>query len=229
MTESISTAILAVMGKVGFVQKQHGKAGSGITYTYASEQALIEALRPAMIEAGIHMHVLGVGNVLHESYQSARGNTMNRTVVTLTMRFTHAPSQTFIDVEARGEGADAGDKSTPKAMTGAYKYALRQTFCIETGDDPDHESSEGQERASRAVPRPPGGAPAQAAPLDANDAPECEECGRVMGYRTGSGAKGPWRGWFCPQGKACQGKPRWLPTKMIGDLADGHDDVPFEA
>ena len=35
-----------------------------------------------------------------------------------------------------GEGSDTGDKASNKALTGAYKYALRQTFCIETGDDP---------------------------------------------------------------------------------------------
>jgi hypothetical protein len=42
-----------------------------------------------------------------------------------------------------------GDKATAKAMTGAYKYALRQTFCIETGDDPDKDPSVDQERASK--------------------------------------------------------------------------------
>ena len=41
---------------------------------------------------------------------------------------------------------DVGDKSANKAATGLLKYALRQTFLIETGDDPDAESSNGMER-----------------------------------------------------------------------------------
>ena len=32
---------------------------------------------------------------------------------------------------------DTGDKDSNKAMTAAFKYALRQTLMIETGDDPD--------------------------------------------------------------------------------------------
>jgi hypothetical protein len=45
-----------------------------------------------------------------------------------------------------GEGLDRGDISINKAATSAYKYALRQTFCIETSDDPDNFSSDGMER-----------------------------------------------------------------------------------
>ena len=33
-----------------------------------------------------------------------------------------------------GEGSDAGDKATNKAMSIAYKYAAFQTFCIPTED-----------------------------------------------------------------------------------------------
>jgi len=34
-------------------------------------------------------------------------------------------------------GQDGGDKSVPKSLTIALKYALRQAFLMETGDDPD--------------------------------------------------------------------------------------------
>ena len=36
-------------------------------------------------------------------------------------------------------------QDTPKALTGAYKYALRQAFLLETGDDPDRQPSHEQE------------------------------------------------------------------------------------
>src|SRR3990167_1905296 len=62
-----------------------------------------------------------------------------------------------------------GDKSVNKAMTGMLKYALRQTFLIETGDDPDTAPSaqdltpRAGRRTSRSQPTPPA-APAAPAP-----------------------------------------------------------------
>ena len=41
-----------------------------------------------------------------------------------------------------GEGADAGDKAPYKAMTGALKYALLQSFLLGTGDDPEDERAD---------------------------------------------------------------------------------------
>lgn len=149
MTDNIATALHAVYQKVGYVQKERPKAGSGLAYSYASEKALIEHLRPALLNAGIVVYVAAVVVELRESYTNKQGTLMNRTCINATVRFTHAASGTHVDVQALGEGTDAGDKSTPKAITGAYKYALRQTFCIETGDDPDQAPSAEQERKEK--------------------------------------------------------------------------------
>ena len=121
-----------------------------MNYSFAGEAALIQALRPSMVENGVYMHIQEVKDVTRENYNTAKGTAMVNTVIRAIVRFTHAPSATFIDTWAVGEGSDAGDKSANKAMTGLYKYALRQTFCIETGDDPDRHASE--ERA----PKPQG-------------------------------------------------------------------------
>ena len=141
----IHDAIAAVYAKTGYVQKQ---SKPSLGYSYAGEAALIAAIRPELVNNGIYVSVVDVSDVEHETYQT-KNNTMNRVTLKAVIRFTHAPSQSYIDVVALGEGADVGDKATNKALTGAYKYALRQTFCIETGDDPDGESSEHQERAPR--------------------------------------------------------------------------------
>ncbi len=135
---NIWEAIIAVMNEVGYVKKQRG---ANINYTYAGEAALISALRPAMVEHGVFMYVLQVDNLVQDDYMTSRDNHMNRTILRSTIRFQHEGG-TYIDVMAAGEGADGGDKSLNKALTGAYKYALRQTFCIETGDDPDRAASE---------------------------------------------------------------------------------------
>jgi hypothetical protein len=140
-SSNIHKAINKVMEEVGYVKKNKSP---NLNYTFAGEAALISALRPAMVEQGIYMHVLEVKDIRIGSYNTKSGTAMTNTVVSAMVRFTHAPSGTFVDVAAVGEGSDAGDKSANKAMTGLYKYALRQTFCIETGDDPDKHQPEGK-------------------------------------------------------------------------------------
>jgi len=147
---TISTAIIEVMKEVGYVQKERKQ---GLKYSFASEKALIAALRPAMIEHGIFAHVLS-GKNTREQYSTKSGTSMNVSVVCGMVRFIHAASETHIDVYAQGEGADVGDKSSNKAMTGLLKYALRQTFLIETGDDPDTTPSDTQERAEKPAGQP---------------------------------------------------------------------------
>jgi hypothetical protein len=72
-----------------------------------------------------------------ESFTTGKGTPMTRVLVHVDYRLTHAPSGQFEIIGAMGEGMDSGDKATLKAMTVADKYALRQGFMIETGDDPD--------------------------------------------------------------------------------------------
>lgn len=154
---NIHTAILAVMQEVGYVKKQRS---AGLNYSYAGEAALIGALRPEMVEQGIYVYVHELRNVQRSSYTTAKGAEMQVTTLEAVVRFVHAASETYIDVLSAGEGADSGDKSQNKAMTAAYKYALRQTFCIETGDDPDKDASvpraeyrQQEQRPQAAVPR----------------------------------------------------------------------------
>jgi hypothetical protein len=80
---------------------------------------------------------------------------MTNTSLSYGFTLIHAPSGTSREIVARGEGADAGDKSTPKAATGALKDALRKAFILETGDDPDNTpSSELEQRSSQRQPPP---------------------------------------------------------------------------
>ena len=141
--KNINEAINWIMSNVGYVQK---KTAENLTYTFAGEAALIAAVRPWMVLAGVVMTIDGVMNKTREQYETKSGTPMNNTTIDIAVRFTHAPSGTHTIVMASGEGSDSGDKATSKALTGAYKYAIRQTFCLETGDDPDEHSSEKMER-----------------------------------------------------------------------------------
>jgi len=137
---NIFEAVTAAMDEVGYVRKQRTM---GLNYSYAGEAALISALRPVMVDHGVFMYVLKLDDIFQSDFETTKGSKMTRTTLKATIRFQHEGGS-FIDVQSAGEGMDSGDKSMNKAMTGAYKYALRQTFCIETGDDPDKSPSEHQ-------------------------------------------------------------------------------------
>lgn len=131
---TIHEAILEVCKEVGYVQRE-GTVSFGTTkYKYAGEADLINALRPAMIKAGITFYCSGVDTVIDR---------IDNLVAKYTWTFSKGDSS--INVVTLGQGADKGDKAAYKAATGALKYALRQTFLIETGDDPDQKSSEEQQ------------------------------------------------------------------------------------
>ena len=160
--KNIHEAVNAVMEEVGYVKKSRS---SGVTYSFAGESALIAALRPAMVEHGIYMHVSKIENVVRENVTTKNGSQMVNTLTTGVVRFVHAQTGTFIESWATGEGFDSGDKSANKAMTGLYKYAMRQTFCIETGDDPDTFTAE-----RKAIAQPSNGKVSQSpAPKVANE------------------------------------------------------------
>jgi len=155
MTEhkNIHEAILAIYKEVGYVQKQ---SSQNLNYTFAGEGAFIRELRPAMIEHGVTVSVFQMDNLVQEHYITGKFDTkMVRSTAHGIVRFTHV-SGTFIDVQSYGEGSDAGDKSLNKAMTDLYKYALRQTFMIETGDDPDKDAEDGGNHKPQTKPEPNG-------------------------------------------------------------------------
>jgi hypothetical protein len=143
--KDVEHAILAVYGDVEYVQKTRAEQ---LNYSFAGEAAILAALRPSMVKHGLTARVTKVKNVETRLYESKSGNPMVNTSLDLRVTFVHAPSGTRVNVWARGEGSDSGDKSTPKAMTGAFKYAFRQTFSLETGNDPDHTSSRDLEASS---------------------------------------------------------------------------------
>ncbi len=152
MTEhkDIHDAKIAVMEAVDYVQKTGQMRGSG-NYKYVSVDEVIARLRPEMVAHGIHFAPISMTMLLQETYKSKgygdkEGTAMNRIILGVSYRLSHV-SGTHEDGYSVGEASDAGDKACNKAMTAAKKYALLQSFCLETGeDDPDHSPSSEQER-----------------------------------------------------------------------------------
>ncbi len=166
--ENIYQALNVVMGQVGYVQKEGSR---NLNYTFAGEAALIAAIRPHFVKEGIVVMPIDV-EATDVTYTTKGGVTMNLTSANVAYRFMHAPSGTYQDVVVRGAGADVGDKATAKAMTIAFKYALRQALMIETGDDPDEHSSDPQERQ----------APAQKSAAAKNGSVDADKLQRALSY-----------------------------------------------
>ena len=140
----LEKARIAVMEAVGYTQKT-GQHGQG--YSYASEGDLIRSLRGQMIAHGLTMAPVDVQVTAH---RETGKQLLTEAVVTYALR--HSTGEE-LRVAVLSTGADVGDKAAFKLMTGAEKYALRQAFLIETGDDPereDHTQGNGAEAA------PPG-------------------------------------------------------------------------
>lgn len=133
-------AKLAVMSQVGYVQKQ-GKMQGGGSYTYAKEGDFIAAIRPEMIAAGLAFSPVSCELLDKTEIPRDKGGFTFRVVVKRTFRLSHESGE-FEDIVTVGEGMDVGDKACNKAMTAAKKYALREAFLIETGDDPDDTPSQ---------------------------------------------------------------------------------------
>jgi hypothetical protein len=135
---ALQSARIAVMKEVGYVQKT---SSPNLNYKYAGEQALIAALRPAMIEQGLSLHPTGIEQLQSTEYTTSNNKQMQVVRAVVHLQMAHVSGETM-SLCVAAEASDSSDKATAKMMTSAYKYALRQFFVIETGDDGDDERHE---------------------------------------------------------------------------------------
>lgn len=165
---SVGQKIQAVMKTVGNMAKDKQMAGGG-NYWYLSEEKVTSELHKALAEHGLVVFPTTMAILDEREDTTSSGKIMHNVRIQSTYRFVDADEpESGIDVMVLGEGSDIGDKVLNKCMTAAYKYALRQTFMISTGDDPDDEVS--QEATSTQKRKPAG----NAKPKPAGDTVPCE-------------------------------------------------------
>ena len=133
---NIYQKILAVMGELDYIQK--GPKTVNGQYRYASHDQVTSALHPLLVK-----HRIAVIPTVEEAIQEG-----NRTVVKQLISFVNAdcPTDNFT-VRSVGYGIDTGDKGPGKAISYAFKMACLKTFCLETGEDPDHDANASYEPA----------------------------------------------------------------------------------
>lgn len=126
--KNIYQRVLAVMEDVEYIQK--GDKLVGNLYRYCSHDQVTGKLHPYFVKHGIVV-IPTTKSLVQDG---------NRTTVCLEVSFINADKpEDLIKVEYWGYGVDAGDKGPGKAISYAFKYACLKMFCLETGDDPDHD------------------------------------------------------------------------------------------
>ncbi len=124
-----------VRRRIGYVQKRGHNERSNYSYVTAADIA--GSVGDILAELG----VVVIPRLEDISYESATGRGEATRMARVVMAYTFADVDSGEEIVAKvaGQGLDPGDKAPYKAMTGALKYALLQSFLLATGDDPEDE------------------------------------------------------------------------------------------
>lgn len=117
------------------------RTDSGNRFNFRGVDDVMNAVGPVLRKHGVSVVPTAVTH--HpESYATKTGTAM-RNVTVLVSYAIHGPAGDTMAGAAAGEAADAGDKSTPKAMSVAFRTFLLQSLCLPTDEpDPDREQHE---------------------------------------------------------------------------------------
>jgi hypothetical protein len=147
------------MKEVGYLKKDKVLEG-GARYPYLSEEQVTAETHAVFAKVGIAMMPIAVEILENRLDHTMKGGELHNTRIRTTFRLIDAEDASFMDIQTLGEGSDSGDKTLNKCMTAAYKYAIRQTLMISTGDDPDAVPS----NETKGTARPPAQAAKPAPP-----------------------------------------------------------------
>lgn len=153
-TMNIVERMALVMRDVEHVGKTGDNTQQG--YKFRPIDEFMNALHTPLVR---HEVVVTPKVLTRDSFERDRrgsnGNIIGVTrVVELLVEFTfHSPDGSTLTTVTAGEGADVADKATNKAMAGALKYAIMQTFMVPTRElqDGDAETPEIQSGSRQAA------------------------------------------------------------------------------
>ena len=133
---SLRQKLAVVRRRLAYVQKRGYNERKNYNYVTAADIA--GAVGDILAELGVVV-VPRLESISHEPSRTSRSEGEHVARVVMTYTFMDVDTAEEITVKVAGEGLDAGDKAPYKAMTGALKYALLQSFLLATGDDPEDE------------------------------------------------------------------------------------------
>jgi len=137
-----------VRRRIGYVQKRGFNEHNNYSYVTAAD--LAGAVGDILAELGVVI-IPQLESITYEPSTGNRAEVARAAQVVMAYTFADVDTGEELTAKVAGQGLDAGDKAPYKAMTGALKYALLQSFLLATGDDPEeerinHASTNGSER-----------------------------------------------------------------------------------
>ena len=136
----------SVMKEISGVAKdKEAKFAGG--FKYASHDAVVKAVRDALVTHGIVM-------VMDLKSHVVDGN---RLEAVYTVRFVNVDNpEDAIHSDWFGFGIDSSDKGPGKAISYIKKYALLNTLSLPTGDDPENDNEAHSQKGNPRTTRSPG-------------------------------------------------------------------------
>ena len=148
---TIYQAIGDIIGELGGIGKGGFNKDQG--YKFRGIDDVLKEVHPLLGKHGVFFAPTVLERIYEEriSKQGSVGH-----VAHLHVQYTvYGPSGDSVQISTWGEGLDYSDKSTNKAMTAAFKYALFELFAIaDPTEDGDTETHEGGETGKRQVQGP---------------------------------------------------------------------------
>lgn len=138
---NIVQRMCAIQSEVGYISKD--SVNQEQHYRFRGIDAFMNALHPLLPKHGVIVAPRVIERASFERDRFRQGQVVGVTrVVELLVEFTfHGIDGTSLVVVAAGEGADVADKATNKAMAGALKYAIMQTFMVPTQEIVDADAT----------------------------------------------------------------------------------------
>jgi hypothetical protein len=128
-----------VRQRIGYIQKRGYNERHNYNYVAAADIA--GTVGDILAELGVVV-IPRLESITYEPPTPGRVDSVRVARVIMAYVFTDVDSGDEITAKVAGEGLDVGDKASYKAMTGALKYALLQSFLLATGDDPEDERAD---------------------------------------------------------------------------------------
>lgn len=138
--------MVQVMGEIGQLQKDGSvtdRSGRKM-YDYLSEEQTTSELQKALIKHGLVIFPIEIEDKFFYVEGQTSSGTYKTPISEVKVRYKIVDAETGETdiIVGKGQGSDNGDKASNKAMTGAYKYMMRHSFAVSTGDDGDHDASD---------------------------------------------------------------------------------------